>query len=112
MKKCVFNGSDLGKEYSANAIQQRCNGEKNQTQKEQLVTHKVHPKKDQANQISEQPFSFAKDLHNQPGSLSETALPVNENNILTELVQPEYAPDSVPYALRQKKKRRRKRLHL
>src|SRR4051812_41762922 len=25
--KCVFNGSDLGKQYSANAIQQRCNQE-------------------------------------------------------------------------------------
>jgi hypothetical protein len=112
IKKCVFNGSDLGKQYSANAIQQRCNEEKNQTQKEQVVTHKVKLENDKANQISQQQFSFAKDLHNQPGSLSEIALPVNEKNILTELVQPEYAPDSVPYALRQKKKRRRKRLHL
>src|SRR6266487_5803965 len=26
-RKCVFNGSDLGKPYSANAIQQRFNGQ-------------------------------------------------------------------------------------
>ena len=33
--RCVFNGSQLGKQYSANAIQQRCSSEQQIKQKEQ-----------------------------------------------------------------------------
>ena len=60
--KCVFNGSYLGKQYSANAIQQRCNAEQlmnepiNQTQQpsnsqspEQLTERQKQPFKHSPN---------------------------------------------------------------
>jgi hypothetical protein len=35
--KCVFNGSHLGKQYSANAIQQRCSEEQSEVSKQQPI---------------------------------------------------------------------------
>ena len=44
--KCVFNGSHLGKQYSANAIQQRCNAE-------QLMKEPIHQTQQPSNSESQ-----------------------------------------------------------
>ena len=82
--KCVFNGSDLGKQYSANAIQQVCVPEN----------------------ISGQKFQRSQNLKN-----SEPAFEINPPEItgtIKELLQAENENTTMPYELRQIQKRKRK----
>jgi Relaxase/Mobilisation nuclease domain len=91
--KCVFNGSDLGKPYSANQMQERCKPEQPVVKPRQQA-----PKQDQAPAI-EQP-------HYTPT--------IDPSASLIPLLQSEKVNNSLPYELRQdlKRKRKRKRLHL
>ncbi len=114
-KKCVFNGSDLGKSYSANAIQQRFNGHEELKQQE-LYQLKQIEKKSEWRQV---PPSVSAQSFNQKESNNElkptlSFSPVTEGeNILQELMQPEFTQAQLPYELKkQKRKRKRKRLHL
>jgi len=101
--KCVFNGSALGKQYSAKAIQERClhstvPGTKlneHSTQKQvgspsHTTTSPTEPKVDQNNLP---PPSPAK----------------QDENILDALVQPEYTSSFMPYQLKRKKRRRKRK---
>lgn len=91
--KCVFNGSDLGKPYSANQMQERCKPEpivlipRHQARRQEPIQTVEHP-----NITS-------------PHELSPTLIP---------LLQTEKESNSLPYELRKdlKRKRKRKRLHL
>ncbi len=93
--KCVFNGSELGKQYSAKAIQERCQSESKQGQ--HLAGHAA---------------PLTPGLQPTPqATLAETKEPgiSNENsNLLETLMQPEQASDYVPYPLKGNKKKRRK----
>jgi hypothetical protein len=91
--KCVFNGSDLGKPYSANAMQERCKPEQVAIKPQQKT-----PKQDQV-QAVEHP-------------ISTPALDLSHS--LIPLLQTEKEHNSLPYELRKdlKRKRKRKRLHL
>lgn len=79
--KVVFNGSDLGKPYSANAIQERCSSGLETT------------------------------------SLVNAGLPANakttdsESDLMDALLQQEFTGETLPYELRAKKKKKRKRLN-
>ena len=116
-KKCVFNGSDLGKQYSANAMQQRFNKEtpaeqQVQEQKQEQTQRILHDKK-QTDTLPQQttlfPASSATEKLKPPFS---DGVP-NSSNILQELIQPEYINDQMPGELKkQKRKRKRKRLRL
>ncbi len=92
--KCVFNGSDLGKPYSANQMQERCNPK---------LAEKQHPRqeapKPEQAQIMEQPSQRAT---------------LDISPALSPLLQSEKVNNSLPYELSQdlKRKRKRKRLHL
>ena len=92
--KCVFNGSELGKPYSANQMQERCSPK-------QVLRHP--PRREAPNQkqvpVMEQPRH------------SPTIDPPDR---LIPLLQSENVNNSLPYELRQdvKRKRKRKRLHL
>lgn len=87
--KCVFNGSTLGKNYSAKAITERC-GLKSPGSHEQPSNHI-----EQVKDMDQRPSSYANDQ-------------VNEG-LLQTLLQQEYDPNYVPYELSGKKKRRKKR---
>jgi hypothetical protein len=91
--KCVFNGSDLGKPYSANQMQERCSPE-----------HVIHPRQQQK-QAPQQAQVVEPPSHPATISLSP---------ILNELLQSEQEKSTLPYELRNdiKRKRKRKRLHL
>jgi hypothetical protein len=91
--KCVFNGSDLGKPYSANAMQERCKPDQVVVKPRQQT-----PKQDRV-QAVEHPIP-APNL-----DLSHSLIP---------LLQTEKENSSLPYELRKdlKRKRKRKRLHL
>ena len=97
--KSVFNGSALGKQYSAKAIQERCVSEPD------LLLHPAQK------QIGLQPQAIA--------SVAETKASQNEpqlastskgtENILDTLMQPEQAPDYVPGQLKKNKKKRKRK---
>jgi hypothetical protein len=85
--KCVFNGSDLGKQYSSHAIQQRCSGQimPIDQQKQSLQVHQQA-----ANSSNVTPFSTR---------------PVSD--ILQALTEQETEP--LAYELKQDQKRKRKK---
>jgi hypothetical protein len=90
--KCVFNGSTLGKEYSANAIQQRCNAEK--------------PTQVEKPRFSNSPFEHDK-IESQSPSAGFT-------KIFDELIQPEenrFANEPPEQRKFKKRKRRQKHSH-
>jgi hypothetical protein len=104
--KCVFNGSALGKQYSAKAIQERCLQNTVQGQKldEHLTQKQVGPNPQSIDSATE-PKMDQNSLH-PATSTKET------ENILEPLMQPEYTLSFMPYQLkRRKKKRKRKNLN-
>jgi hypothetical protein len=127
LKKVVFKGSDLHKNYSANAIQERLKA-KDQTvaQSEPLQTEaKQESRKPQTEQ---QPTPTPKSLpqpkpkprlpkgeEDQPIKQGEKQmeLPFTGTGLLEALVKPEPESDGVPFEQpTKKKKRKKKRLHL
>lgn len=100
--KCVFNGSALGKQYSAKAIQQRCVSEQD------LLTHSA------LKPIGLQPQATAsvaetKAHHNE---LQTAVTSKRPETLLDVLIQPELVADYVPGQLKKnRKKRKRKNLN-
>jgi len=91
--KVVFNGSDLGKQYSAKAILERC-GE----------AVPVAPKIDQQ--------AEKKDMY-EPGNKEYTPTSDNEamslnTGLIDTLLQQEYTGDTMPFDLKRKKKKRKR----
>jgi hypothetical protein len=87
--KSIFNGSDLGKNYSAKNILERCD----------ITEQKQLPKdKTQTNEIL-YPQNTSKDTVNIPAS-----------TIIEDLVSPEHTFSYVPFALKKKRKRKNKKL--
>jgi hypothetical protein len=91
--KCVFNGSDLGKPYSANQMQERCKPD------QPIIKPRQQAPKQEQSPVIEQP-------HHTPT--------IDPSASLIPLLQSEKVNNSLPYELRQdlKRKRKRKRLHL
>lgn len=92
--KCVFNGSDIGKQYSIKGLTERC-GERNKqpTLNQDFV-------KQQASKT-----------HLPEAHGSEPAAQQNkaDKNLLETLVQPEHSSDYVPHQLKRKAGKKRKR---
>jgi hypothetical protein len=103
--KCVFNGSDLGKQYSAKAIVDRLLVEQIQQQE---IAQLIHTDKSQNTRPTQ-----ATDKMPHPDKLptSEQTL-TGQHGVFEKLIQQESASDTIPFQLKQKKKRKRKRLKL
>jgi len=100
--KCVFNGSELGKQYSAKAIQERC-------QQKTVPEQKLPPHSAQK-PIGLQPPANAVESETKvhPNAI-QIAAPFKEiENILDILMQPEQTSNYLPYQLKRKKKRRKR----
>lgn len=98
--KCVFNGSDLGKPYSANQVQQRCRQEQTQTSLKKQQRQDIQ----QSETLSQSPAL------KQDGN---TALKIpGMKDVFKELIQPE-SEGSLAAELKneQIRRRKRKRLH-
>lgn len=97
--QCVYNGSDLGKQYSAKAIQERCGksvaGEEKNTPSVTLQ-HSLG-----SNTVSEQVASPSQPQA-EPSSLLQGA-----GKVLEILMRPEHTPNYVPGQLKGKKKKKR-----
>lgn len=98
--KCVFNGSDLGKVYSAMGIQQRCMHEEKPMQTLKLD---YEPAKERSANVS------AKVQEIEVRKVSETK--EQSSAILDDLLKQNKDDNNLPYQLIKKRKKKR-RLHL
>jgi hypothetical protein len=101
--KCVFNGSVLGKQYSAKAIQERC-------QQKAVPELKLPPHSAQES-IGLQPQANAVEAETKahPNAMQITTPFKEIENIMDALLQPEHALDYLPHQLKRKKKRRKRK---
>jgi hypothetical protein len=104
--KCVFNGSTLGKQYSAKAIQERCGLIVMTEQKSTGSTIKksMEPKTKTPNQINDK-ASFVEVSQMNQSVESNTAI----GKILDMLTQSEQAPDYVANRLKGKRKKKKRK---
>ncbi len=101
--KCVFNGSVLGKQYSAKAIQERC--------QPKVVPEQKLPPHSAQEPIGSQPQAnaFEAETKAHPNAM-QIAAPFKEiETILDVLLQTEQTSNYLPYHLKRKKKRRRRK---
>jgi hypothetical protein len=89
--KCVFNGSDLGKAYSAKSVLERCGISQTPAQEKPLQTKPLPSQTDGRSQKTETKWN------------KEVAL-----DILDSLLRPEEQPVNLPIELKKQKKKRRK----
>ncbi|MFH6936353.1 relaxase/mobilization nuclease domain-containing protein [Flavobacterium sp. FlaQc-30] len=102
--KCVFNGSTLGKQYSAKAIQERCASINTDEQKmTNLVNKKIHEIKFETPKSEIVAALFGDDFRDNKY--------VGSSNIMSQLAeiitQAEQTANYLPYELRNKKKKRK-----
>jgi hypothetical protein len=112
--KCVFNGSDLGKPYSAKGLQERCHQEESvQSQINLTASVKVqqaHQNFGQPEHLrSQQPVKEHAIVDWRP-SFADPTSSSDAQNLLDLLVQPEPTNDYIPGQLiKRSKKKRQKR---
>lgn len=102
--KCVFNGSTLGKQYSAKAIQERCTFINPAEQKmTNLVSEKLHEITFETPKSEIVAALFGDDFRNNKYVGSSTIM----GQLAEMLTQSEQTANYLPYELRNKKKKRR-----
>lgn len=103
--KCVFNGSALGKAYSAKAIQERCSQSVSIDDK---VTLKAGEKEQlsQGQNTTKMPMQLP--LSKEHKVVEQSTLILTIGKALDTLMQPEYAQNYLPYQLKKKKKKRKR----
>jgi len=91
--KCVFNGSDLGKQYSAASLLERCGEAQRPVQR-----FSENQSKDIDRNLNSQ------NSHKHNHGIDE--YPNNAPNILTELISPEQTNNYIPFQLKKVKRKR------
>lgn len=97
--KCVFNGSDLGKDYSAKGLQERCYQEE-QPELKATVVQSVTKRQEEENRPAE---------IEQKASIGQAAT-LTFSRTVEELLQPTLSANYVPHQLKSAKKKKRKRI--
>jgi len=92
--KCVFNGSDIGKEYSAKAILEKCG-----------INQPISVKEEK---FSESKIAKAERQELQPGLHNQQEQKHDLSNLLEEIIKPVEEYNYLPYELRKQKKKKRK----
>ena len=102
--KCVYNGSYLGKNYSAKAVQERCVVASQMTKSMQVSTPDIMQDERAARQ------TFTAGLRKPESHLLKdyTQDSSSETKLLEELIFPVSDPGPVPWQLRRKRKKKRK----
>lgn len=104
--KAVFNGSVLGKQYSAKAIQERCRFK--ETVKPDLL-----PQPGQKTASTSFPAQSAKpDITTALQDTNTVPVTIAGGDILDSLLQPEQATDYIPGQLKKKSRKKRKRKNI
>lgn len=97
--KCVFNGSDLGKQYSAEGIQDRCK-QKEKLQQTIAGNTQVARQTDASNNV----------INKEQKSVSEQSTTSILTKALDELLHPSQSPNYIPHQLKKIKKKKRKNI--
>ncbi len=107
--KCVFNGSHLGKQYTANGIQQRCNGGQTSiATTPELKQSSMSDKSEQTFEQLQRTFTHLNNKENFENSLFEKSA----SQLLDDLLQPEENRNAnEPFAKKKFKKKRKKKQH-
>lgn len=88
--RCVFNGSDLGKQYSAKSIQERCEGSA------------------QSVAVKEQFFKHQKTITEEQPMANQSSKIENKETLLETLLKPEYWSAYVPHQLTKNSRKKKK----
>jgi hypothetical protein len=104
--KCVFNGSVLGKQYSAKAIQERC-----LPQIAEWPDLLSHPAVKTNIGLQPQTISAAETKAHDNGLQSASKFK-ESGSILEALIQPERAADYIPGQLKKKRRKKKKRKNI
>ena len=102
--KCVFNGSDLGKQYSAKAISERCGYQQQQSEKHENIQR----------QTTSAGTNSSRNNPQKNGPLTSVFLESSDKNSgsddsLDILFQPTFSPDSTPWQLRKSRRRKQQK---
>jgi hypothetical protein len=98
--KNVFNGSSLGKQYSAKAIEERC----------ELKTTNKSIAESQTDCLKNNKSHFNLGLNNSlQGEKLQLQIFTKTENVITELIQPEQPNQYLPYELQNKRKKKQKK---
>lgn len=101
--KCVFNGSVLGKQYSAKAIQERC-------LQKTFPEQKLPPHSAQEPIGIQPPTTAFEAVTKAHPNIMQIAAPFKEiENFLDTLLQTEQTSNYLPYQLKRKRKRRKRK---
>lgn len=102
--KCVFNGSDLGKQYSAKAISERCAHKQEQSEKHENIQRQTpsHNANSSGNDIQKN------------GQLTRIFMDSSDKNSVSDhtldiLFQPTFSPDVTPWQLRKSRRRKQQK---
>jgi Cu/Zn superoxide dismutase len=98
--KCVFNGSDLGKQYSAKGIHERCSHTNDSKQNQDAKFHYAIKHQEPQNQAN----------HNTPNSFKDILAAPNTGKAIDDLIQPTPTSSYVPHQLKKNKKKKRKNI--
>lgn len=103
--KCVFNGSALGKRYSAKAVQERCQQGVSVEQKTSLQL----AEKQQILQLNNAQAGANPTISRITLPAEQTIQIPDIGKALDALMQPEYAQEYLPYHLKKKTKRKKRK---
>src|SRR6266536_3282361 len=98
--KCVFNGSDLGKQYGVAALQSRINVSGNQVKEKEISQYDQYSDKQSGNSQKDLPLKNDKEQ-----TLNMT---IQNENLLEQLLSPKQQNGNVPFQLKRKKKRKKR----
>ena len=104
--KCVFNGSTVGKQYSAKAIQERCQAK--ETIKPDLQSQSIKRTEDISLPVNNKTLNTS----NVAIEHITTSITANGDNLIQTLMQPEQAADYIPNQLKKKGKKKRKKRNI
>ena len=104
--KCVFNGSTLGKQYSAKAIQERCQSK--EAIKPDLQLHSIQ----KAEGISLSVHDKTLNVSNVASDHTITSVTAKGDDLTQVLLQPEQMADYIPNQLKKKGRKKKKRKNI
>lgn len=101
--KVVFNGSDLGKQYSAGYLQNRILSNSQKQQQDQVTVDNIKNHHQKNEKLQQKNFQHNSNL------IEHQNLSLRSPELIEELVSAEQQHEIIPFQLRKKKKKKKKR---
>jgi len=101
--KCVFNGSNLGKQYSVAALQSRINIASNQVKEKEVSQHD--------DPLGKQSGNSQRDLTLKNDKEQTLNKPIQNENLLEQLLSPKQQNENIPFQFKRKRKKKKRNLN-